>query len=186
MKLEYKNNFLLESDEVQILNTQKAVLEQKIDTLKKEIKEFDKKPYQGSLFSFNDGFYLLNAYEVDDILCAGEPPFSTYMQDEMIEELEQNGVETIIGLFQEYECSLYDFDKLKKKFNVVNIPMVGNTYLDIDTFYKILHLIDKNKKSYIHCGADGKRVELFVKHYLSKRYGYMGDSLEQKVTLLQS
>ena len=186
MKLDYKNNFLLENNEFQTLNTQKAVLEQKIDTLKKELQEFDKKLYQGSLFSFNDGFCLLDAYEVDNILCAGEPPFSTYMQDEMIEELEQNGVTTIISLLQEYECSLYDFNELKKKFNVVNIPMADNAYLDIDSFYKVLHVIDTNKKIYIHCSADRRREELFVKSYLSKRYGYTGDSLEKKVTLLQS
>jgi len=184
MKLDYKNNLLLESDEIQALRIQKDVLEQKIDTLKKELQELDAGLYQGSLFHFYDGFCILDAYEVDDILCAGEVPFSTYMQDEMIEELEQNGVTTIISLLQEYECSLYDFNELKKKFNVVNIPMVDYTYLDIDSFYKILYLIDKNKKSYIHCGADGKRVELFIKHYLFKRYGYMDDNLKQKIISL--
>jgi hypothetical protein len=164
----------------------KDVLEQKIYILKKELKEFDKGLYQGSLFHFYDGFCILDAYEVDDILCAGEPPFSTYMQDAMIEELEQNGVTTIISLLQEYEYSLYDFNVLKKKFNVVNIPMVGSAYSDIDSFYKVLHVIDTNKKTYIHCSADRRREKLFVKHYLSKRYSYVGDSLEQKVTLLQS
>jgi hypothetical protein len=177
--LDYKNNtqehFENIDKYIKSLEDEKEILLNAIRTLK------GKTPLQGSLFDEYNDFIELAAYEVDDILSAGEKPYSLFAQDQIICELRDSGVTTIINLMQEHEFSRYNSEVLDKEFNLVNIPIVGNNLPDINTLHKIIYTIDKSKKTYIHCDGGLGRVGVVVGYYLYEKYGYRGCSIIQKI-----
>ncbi len=168
--LDYKNNTVEQ-------------LQKEKDILIQDIKEV--KGSTDNIFGFYDGFVELRAYEVDEILCAGERPFSALKQDEIICELRNNGITTIINLMQEHEFSRYDLHKINKEFKVINIPVMDESILTLNILYKIIHIIDNNKKTYLHCDVGEGRTDVAIGYYLHKKYAYEGSALIQKLQELK-
>jgi len=187
--LDYKNNTQEHSENIneyiKSIEEKKEILVNSIKELKEELSTLKHQkeniPVQGSLFEQYGDFIELAAYEVDDILCAGEKPYSLFMQDQIICELRSSGVTTIINLMQEHEFSRYNSEPLYKEFKVVNIPIVDNSVPDINALHKIMHIIDKSKKTYIHCNLGLGRTDVLVGYYLYKKYAYRGSSIIQKI-----
>jgi len=131
------------------------------------------------------GFEILGAYEVDDILCAGEKPFSLLYQKKIVEELHNNGITTIITLMQESELTKYDKQDLGE-FQVLYFPMKRETFPTMDLLYEIMYHINNSKKSYIYCNRGVKRVSLIIAYYLFKKYGYREETIFKKIQQLQA
>lgn len=131
------------------------------------------------------GFQVLNAYEIDDILCTGEKPYSLFHQDFVIEELKNNGVTTIINLMEEHEYHKYNLVSLKKEFTVINFPIVDKSVPNIETIYKIIHSIAHSQKTYIHSNAGLGRTTVLVGYYLYKKYAYTGENIIKKIEELK-
>jgi len=123
----------------------------------------------------NKKFTCLKAYDVDDILCAGEKPYSLFEQSRVIQELKDNGITTIINLMQKKEIQ-HNQAEISKEFKVLNIPIVKNGVPSIEVLYKIMHIIDSSEKTYIHCDLGIGRTDVVVAFYLYKKYGYQGNS----------
>ena len=129
-------------------------------------------------------FNSLIAYDVDEILCAGEKPYSLFEQDSIIQELKDNGITTIINLMQENERK-YNTTELEKEFTVKNFPIIDNSVPSIDVLYEVIHTIDKSEKTYVHCNLGLGRTGIVVGYYLYKKYGYRGSSIIQKIKELK-
>jgi len=129
-------------------------------------------------------FKFLKAYDVDAILCAGTQPYSLFYQDEIIEELKDNGVTTIINLMQNKEMK-YNTIAIEKEFKVLNFPIVENSVPSIDILYEIMHAINHSEKTYIHCDLGLGRTGVIVAYYLHKKYAYTGISIFQKMEKLR-
>ena len=183
--LDYKNNTIAGLNYLQTLEDEKKDLIQSIDILKDTIQKLGGEKNQESLFDFYDGFVELAAYEVDDILCVGEKPYSMFMQDEIISELKNSGVTTIINLMQEHEFNMYDLNPLKKQFKIINIPIIDNTVPTKEVLYKLINTIDSSTKTYIHCNLGLGRTGVVVGFYLYNKYRYKGSGLLQKIQELK-
>lgn len=190
--LDYKNNTI---EQFENINDYFKSRDEEIDVVVKNIQEikdkitnlqgFECTVAQPSLFESYDGFIELAAYSVDEILCAGEKPYSLFAQDEIIYELKNSGVTTIINLMQEHEFNMYHAEDINKEFKVVNIPIIDNSVPSLDVLYKIIHIIDSSKKTYIHCNLGLGRTGVIVGYYLYKKYAYIGPSIIQKIEALK-
>lgn len=135
------------------------------------------------MFDFDSDFVELSAYEVDDILYATEKSYSLFTQDEIICELKNNGVTTIINFMDEDEFNMYNQEAIHKEFNVIiNIRLWcrGNEGVYLEVLNEIFYIIDSNKKTYIHCDAEFEKSDMIVGYYLHKKYTYTGLSVIQK------
>ena len=184
--LDYKNNTIAGLKYLQTLEAEKSDLIKSIDILKDTIQKLGGEKNQESLFDFYDGFVELAAYEVDEILCVGEKPYSMFMQEEIISELKNSGVTTIINLMQEHEFNMYDLNPLNKEFKIINIPIIDNTVPDKDILYKVINIIDSSAKTYIHCNLGLGRTDIVVAFYLYNKYGYSKDCLQQRIEYLKN
>ena len=189
MILDYKNNTQEQSINldryIKSIEVKKDILLNDIQSLKEELTDLNYqkkyKPKQRSLFDGCDEFIELAAYEVDNILCAGKKPYSLFMQDQMICELQSSGVTTIVNLMQEYEFMKYNWEILHKEFKVINIPIIDKSVPSLDVLYKIINIIDNNKKTYIHCDLGLGRTGVVVAFYLYKKYAYRGLNILKKM-----
>ncbi len=153
--LDYKNNTKEQSknidDYIEILEEEKDILENDIYEIEEKLSILNPtKKYthiQASLFEPCDNFIELAAYEVDDILCAGEKPYSLFMQYQVICELRNRGVTTLLNLMQEHEFIKYNSEPLHKEFNVIHIPIIKNSIPSLEVLHKRIHIIDSNKKT---------------------------------------
>jgi len=183
--LDYKNNTIAGLKYLQTLEAEKSDLIKSIDILKDTIQKLGGEKNQDSLFDFYDGFLELAAYEIDEILCVGEKPYSMFMQDEIIIELKNSGVTTIINLMQEHEFNMYDLNPLHKEFKLINIPIIDNTVPDKDILYKLINIIDSSTKTYLHCNLGLGRTGVVLAFYLHEKYGFKGNGLVQRIKELK-
>lgn len=179
-------------DYIEILEAEKEILIKDIQKLKNQISALDpnkpKQNKQKGLFNLESGFVELIAYEVDDILCVGEKPYSMFNQDDIVCELRNNGVTTIINLMDKYEFNMYNQEAIKQEFNIVNIPLWsrGNESAHSEVLNEIFHIIDSNQKTYINCDTELERSDIIIGYYLNTKYAYTGLSVIQKIEELKS
>jgi protein-tyrosine phosphatase len=189
MILDYKNNTLEQSENIDkyivLIEEKKEILVNSIKELKEELSIINphkvSRTRQGNLFEVHDEFIELAAYEVDDILCVGEKPYSLFMQDKILCELRSSGVTTIVNLMQEHEFLKYNSEVLHKEFKVINVPIIDNTPPSLEVLYKIIHIINSNKKTYIHCDLGLGRTGFVVAFYLYKKYAYKGLNILKRI-----
>ncbi len=130
------------------------------------------------------GFRLLDAYEVDEILCVGAQPYGLFDQDDVVQELRDNGITAIINLMQESEMK-YNRELFTKNFELIDIPLPEDKEIDDFTLRKIRHFIGKNEKIYLHSKNGLGRVEQFLTFYLHNQYSFEGKAISQKIRSLK-
>ena len=143
------------------------------------------KPKEELLFRTHEGFIELGAYEVDDILCAGEKPYSLFDQDLIVEELHTNGIKTIINLMQKEEFENYTTPLLEDNFKIINFPILDNSVPSKDIILHILHIINKSEKTYVHCNLGLGRTGIIIASYLHQKYAYRSKTILQKIKELK-
>lgn len=149
-------------------------------------KPMDENIVQETLFTIpTKGFDTLSAYEVDDILYAGEKPYSLFDQGLMIEELKANGITSIINLMQDHEYNTYNINLINDEFNVINFPILDNSVPSEDMICEIIYNINKNEKTYIHCNLGLGRTGVVVASYLHEKYGYKSRNLIKRIDELK-
>ena len=159
------------------------VLKEKIQELRQELPNCK---VQLSLFYDNDDFfYEISAYKVDNILYAGEKPYSLFFQEEIIDELKAKGITHIINLMQSHEYKCYDTSLFSNNFKITNIELVDNSVPEIDKILEVLYAIDNNEKTYLHCNLGLGRTGVMVAVYLSKKYAFVPDTLISKIEELK-
>lgn len=130
-------------------------------------------------------FKSLGAYQVDEILYAGEKPYSLFDQDLVIHELKAHGINTIVNLMEEHEFNRYDSNSLNAEFEVLSFPIVDNSVTDLETIARILSHIKNDSITYVHCNLGLGRTGIIVASYLHKIHGYQSSDILQKISELK-